>query len=181
MNYFSKPGRYLVISRPFDLAKKPTRSWAYVTVVLIWIYSAAFASMPLFGVGRYVPEGYLTSCSFDYLSEDWTTRVFVLSFFLGAWVVPLAIITVCYAAIVRAVIYVRHCVIVAGGPGAVRSGGSNLQSSSDHPNCAGTTSNVTNDPEHKGKQVLHSITYRIIGSKWALKKHKQGFINQMLR
>lgn len=90
-----------MISRPFQVDKKPTRVWAYIIVVSIWIYSTVFSSLPLFGIGKYVPEGYLTSCSFDYLSTDWNTRVFILSFFVAAWVIPLSIIVSCYTAIVR--------------------------------------------------------------------------------
>lgn len=100
--------RYLVISRPLDLAKKPTRSWAYATVGVIWLYSGVFAALPLFGAGKYVPEGYLTSCSFDYLSDDMGTRIFILIFFIAAWVCPLAVIAYCYTAIIRAVYYVRQ-------------------------------------------------------------------------
>ncbi len=100
--------RYLVISRPLDLAKKPTRTWAYATISITWLYSATFASLPFLGAGKYVPEGYLTSCSFDYLSEDTGTRVFIFIFFVAAWVCPLTTITFCYAAIVRAVYRVRQ-------------------------------------------------------------------------
>lgn len=97
--------RYRVISNPLQINKKPTRAGAYRTVALIWIYSSVFASLPFFGVGKYIPEGYLTSCSFDYLSEDRTTRTFILVFFVAAWVVPCVIIAVCYSAIVW---YVRE-------------------------------------------------------------------------
>ncbi|XP_059352548.1 rhodopsin, GQ-coupled-like [Daphnia carinata] len=100
--------RYLVISRPLELGKKPTRSWSYVTIGLIWFYSATFASLPFLGAGKYVPEGYLTSCSFDYLSDDTGTRVFILIFFIAAWVCPLTAIIFCYAAIIRAVYHVRQ-------------------------------------------------------------------------
>ena len=92
--------RYLVISRPLQ-ARKPTRAGACYAVFFIWVYSAIFASLPLFGIGKYVPEGYLTSCSFDYLSEDDATRVFILAFFVAAWVIPLTVIASCYTAIVR--------------------------------------------------------------------------------
>jgi hypothetical protein len=54
----------------------------------------------LFGIGKYVPEGYLTSCSFDYLSNNVKTRSFILAFFLAAWLFPFCIITTCYTAIV---------------------------------------------------------------------------------
>ena len=104
--------RYLVISRPLDLAKKPTRFRAYVTVLFIWIYSAVFASMPLFGFGKFVPEGYLTSCSFDYLSDDVGTRIFILVFFIAAWLVPLSVIAYCYSAIISAVYHVRRSLII---------------------------------------------------------------------
>ena len=104
--------RYLVISRPLDLAKKPTRTHAYITVLLIWIYSAVFASMPLLGFGKYVPEGYLTSCSFDYLSDDVGTRIFILVFFIAAWLVPLSVIAYCYTAIISAVHSVRHNLMI---------------------------------------------------------------------
>ena len=92
--------RFLVISHPLSIDKKPTRARAYTTITLIWLYSSLFASLPFFGIGKYVPEGYLTSCSFDYLSDDITTRIFILTFFVAAWLVPFLIITYCYTAIV---------------------------------------------------------------------------------
>ncbi|XP_032796187.2 opsin-2 [Daphnia magna] len=92
--------RYLVISQPLNINRKQTRTRAYVTSCCIWFYSAIFASLPLFGIGKYVPEGYLTSCSFDYLSDDVKTRIFILVFFVAAWVVPFCTITGCYTAIV---------------------------------------------------------------------------------
>lgn len=105
--------RFLVISRPMD--KKPTRTRAYITVAIIWVYAGFFAGMPLVGIGKYVPEGYLTSCSFDYLSNDVWTRVFIFIFFIGAWLYPLSVISFCYAAIIRAVYHVRLNVITADG------------------------------------------------------------------
>lgn len=59
--------------------------------------------MPLFGIGKYVPEGYLTSCSFNYLSHDWATKIFILAFFIGAWVVPMTIMVYSYSSLVRTV------------------------------------------------------------------------------
>lgn len=123
--------RYLVISRPLDLAKKPTRSWAYVTIALIWLYSATFASLPLLGAGKYVPEGYLTSCSFDYLSDDFETKIFILVFFFAAWVCPLAVIAYCYTAIIQAVYYVRQN--VTSNTSALVSSDANSRSSPPRP------------------------------------------------
>ena len=107
--YFFK--RYFVIGRPLRLDQKPTRLRACVTCFLIWIYSVIFASIPLFGIGKYVPEGFLTSCSFDYLSDDWPTRIFIAIYFLGAWLLPMAIIMFSYVAIILAVIRVRENIV----------------------------------------------------------------------
>jgi len=58
------------------------------------------ASLPLFGIGNYVPEGYLTTCSFDYLSEDTTTRTFIFVFFIVAWLIPVSVIIGSYSAVI---------------------------------------------------------------------------------
>ena len=97
--------RYFVITWPDrggdQQQQKKSLIRSYLTVIIIWIYSGTIASMPLFGVGKYVPEGYLTSCSFDYLSDDWPTRIFILVFFIMAWIVPISIIITSYFAVLR--------------------------------------------------------------------------------
>ena len=87
---------------------KPNRRWVYVMSLSSWLYSALFASLPFFGVGKYVPEGFLTGCSFDYLSDDLTTRIFILIFFVGALMIPMVIILYSYLAIMRVVVHVRR-------------------------------------------------------------------------
>lgn len=59
--------------------------------------------MPVFGINQYVPEGYLTSCSFNYLSDELRDRAFIISFFVAAWCVPMFIICWCYTGIMRSV------------------------------------------------------------------------------
>nr|BAQ54697.1 opsin, rhodopsin-7 like [Sympetrum frequens] len=95
--------RYFVVLYPLEPLKVPTRSRARACVLLAWTYGAVFSSMPLFGINQYVPEGYLTSCSFDYLANDGRSRYFILIFFTAAWIIPFAFISFCYAAICRAV------------------------------------------------------------------------------
>nr|BAQ54939.1 opsin, rhodopsin-7 like [Indolestes peregrinus] len=95
--------RYFVVLYPLEPLKVPTRARARACVLLSWTYGAIFSSLPLFGINRYVPEGYLTSCSFDYLTDDQNSRTFIIVFFTAAWVVPVSIISFCYAAICRAV------------------------------------------------------------------------------
>ncbi|KAG8302622.1 hypothetical protein J6590_028534 [Homalodisca vitripennis] len=98
--------RYYVIVYPLDPLRRTTRQRARVCVLLVWCYGGIFASLPLTGRGlsRYVPEGYLTSCSFDYLDQTFSNRIFILIFFIAAWVVPFSIITFCYTRIYREVI-----------------------------------------------------------------------------
>lgn len=78
---------------------------AYISVVFIWIYSFAFASVPALNIGlsQYVPEGFLTSCSFDYLDTSPKARIFMFTFFVFVWLLPFIIIIFCYVNIARAV------------------------------------------------------------------------------
>ena len=98
--------RYNVINCPLKMGKA-SRSQSLIAIGLIWLYSTVFASMPFFGLGKYVPEGYLTSCSFDYLSDDLGTRIFILVFFIAAWITPFLIIVSCYLAIFRYAVKVQ--------------------------------------------------------------------------
>ena len=94
--------RYHAITRPFQPAKKLTHFWAYKIILFIWLYSLIFASLPLLtGVAKYAPEGYLISCGLDYLSDNTGTGIFILSYFVGAWVAPLVLIVFCYTSIIR--------------------------------------------------------------------------------
>lgn len=97
-----------MISRPLNIGGKPTRRWAYLMSLSAWLYSAVLASLPFFGVGKYVPEGYLTGCSLDYLSNDSTSKIFILVFFFGAWLIPMIINVCSYVSIIRAVVHVRR-------------------------------------------------------------------------
>lgn len=74
-------------------------------IACTWMYSTAFAIMPALNIGlsSYVPEGFLTSCTFDYLDKSTTARIFMFTFFLAAWMLPFTIIIYCYTNILRAV------------------------------------------------------------------------------
>ncbi len=47
--------------------------------------------MPLFGKNGYVLEGFLTTCSFDYIHRDLFTRSFHLALFIGGFCVPFSV------------------------------------------------------------------------------------------
>lgn len=51
---------------------------------------------------RYVQvlEGFLTTCSYDYLDVSYESRAFIFAMFVGVYVVPLFIIICCYVFII---------------------------------------------------------------------------------
>lgn len=98
--------RYCVIIYPLNPHKMGSKKLrAIIMVGFVWIYSFLFAIMPALDIGlsKYTPEGFLTSCSFDYLDERTSARIFMFGFFIGAWMLPLTIIIYCYIQILRAV------------------------------------------------------------------------------
>lgn len=82
---------------------------AKVCVVITWIYGILFSVVPLLdiGLGSYVPEGYLTSCSYDYLTDNYNARLFIFIFFIAAWVIPFFLISYCYSSILSVVVTQR--------------------------------------------------------------------------
>ena len=96
--------RYFAIVHPMNPLKKTTKSRAVLVIIFVWVYSLIFASIPIFSSLEYVPEGLLTSCSFDYLSSTLENRIFIFVYFLAAWLFPLTIIVFSYLAIFRMVV-----------------------------------------------------------------------------
>ena len=60
-----------------------------VCIVASWAFSLIWASLQLGSRHGYVLEGFLTSCSFDYLSRDDFTRIFMMSMIAGGFLLPL--------------------------------------------------------------------------------------------
>lgn len=94
----------------YPLNRSSTTLRAKISIAVAWIYGSIFASIPLLNLdlGTYVPEGYLTSCSFDYLTPNIRAKQFILCFFVAAWLVPFTIITFCYSKIIRVVLQARN-------------------------------------------------------------------------
>lgn len=96
-SYFS------TIARPLD--GKLSRGQVILFIVLIWTYTIPWALMPVMGVwGRFVPEGFLTSCSFDYLTDSNETRIFVATIFTFSYCIPMTLIIYYYSQIVSHVV-----------------------------------------------------------------------------
>lgn len=96
--------RFNVIVYPLNPNRTTTHMKARLMIVFCWLYSAFFACIPLFKVySSYVPEGFLTCCSFDYLTEDRESRIFMFCYFVAAWCVPFFTIAICYSHILHVV------------------------------------------------------------------------------
>ena len=61
--------RYNVIAKPIRAARGLTYRKAFSMIVLVWVWSIVWSLPPLFGWGAYIPEGFQTSCTFDYLTR----------------------------------------------------------------------------------------------------------------
>ncbi|XP_023247937.1 opsin, ultraviolet-sensitive-like [Copidosoma floridanum] len=91
--------RYSTIARPLD--GKLSRGQVLLIIVALWTYVIPWALMPSMGVwGRFVPEGFLTSCTFDYLTDSDETRYFVATIFVFSYCIPMSMIIFFYSRIV---------------------------------------------------------------------------------
>ncbi len=95
--------RYRVIAKPLTTSSTLSRRRAGIQIIVVWIWSAAFTLPPLFGWGAYIPDGFMTYCSFDYLTLSRSNVSFVWTMFFCGFVVPVSVIVVCYAGIARSV------------------------------------------------------------------------------
>ena len=65
-----------------------------------WLYSLVWAVLPFFTSNRYALEGFLTSCSFDYISKNLSNRIVIVSIFIGGFFIPLILISLFYTLII---------------------------------------------------------------------------------
>nr|QWV42668.1 ultraviolet sensitive opsin 1 [Mordella sp. CRS 2021] len=94
--------RYTTITNPFD--GKVTRTKALVMIIIVWIYTIPWAVMPLLEVwGKFAPEGFLTACTFDYLTNTFDNHLFVAVIFTCSYAIPMTLIIYCYSQIVSKV------------------------------------------------------------------------------
>ncbi|XP_037958597.1 opsin Rh5 [Teleopsis dalmanni] len=94
-NAFIAFDRYRTISNPID----GRLNFAQVgfLIAFCWVWTIPFSVLPFFKIwGRYTAEGYLTTCSFDYLTDNDETRLFVRSMFAWAYCFPMIMICTYY-------------------------------------------------------------------------------------
>ncbi|UYV64266.1 OPN4 [Cordylochernes scorpioides] len=94
--------RYNVIVR--GMAAPPlTHKKAFLMVGFVWGWSFIWTLLPMLGWSRYVPEGNMTSCTVDYLTQEWWSKSYVIVYALAVYFTPLFTMAYCYWHIVRAV------------------------------------------------------------------------------
>jgi len=100
---FITEDRYNVIVK--GMSGKPlTTKGALARILFIWSFALGWTLPPFYGWNRYVPEGNLTACGTDYLTQTFLSQsyLYCLSFF--GWLLPLMYIVFAYFNIVKKVI-----------------------------------------------------------------------------
>ena len=90
---------FSTIARPLD--GKLSRGQVILFIVLIWSYTIPWGLMPVMGVwGKYAPEGFLTSCTFDYITDTPEIRYFTATIFTFSYCIPMTLILTYYSRMV---------------------------------------------------------------------------------
>lgn len=95
--------RYNVIVK--GLSGKPlTSGGAMGKIAVIWVLALVWTAAPFFGWNRYVPEGNMTACGTDYLTQTWSNRSYIFVYALFVYWTPLFTIIYSYFFILKAVV-----------------------------------------------------------------------------
>ncbi|KAL7856752.1 hypothetical protein SRHO_G00156510 [Serrasalmus rhombeus] len=95
--------RYFVITRPLASIGKMSHKRALIILVIAWLYTMCWSLPPFFGWSAYVPEGLLTSCTWDYMTFTPSVRAYTMLLFVFVFFIPLFVIMYCYFCIFRAI------------------------------------------------------------------------------
>ncbi|XP_034168611.2 opsin 4xa [Pangasianodon hypophthalmus] len=88
--------RYIVITKPLQAIRWTSKRRTLISILLVWIYSLAWSSAPLLGWSSYIPEGLMTSCTWDYVTSTPANKSYTLMLCCLVFFVPLGIISYCY-------------------------------------------------------------------------------------
>ncbi|PKU37508.1 melanopsin isoform x1 [Limosa lapponica baueri] len=95
--------RYFVITKPLASVGVTSKKKALIILVGVWLYSLAWSLPPFFGWSAYVPEGLLTSCSWDYMTFTPSVRAYTMLLFCFVFFIPLIAIIYSYVFIFEAI------------------------------------------------------------------------------
>uniref|UniRef100_A0A3P9H9G9 Opsin 4xa n=1 Tax=Oryzias latipes TaxID=8090 RepID=A0A3P9H9G9_ORYLA len=97
--------RYIVITKPLQsIAWTSARRTCFI-IALVWLYSLFWSLAPLLGWSSYIPEGLMTSCTWDYVTATPSNKSYTLMLCCFVFFIPLGIISYCYLCMFLAI---RH-------------------------------------------------------------------------
>ncbi|KAM7368995.1 hypothetical protein PAMP_013295 [Pampus punctatissimus] len=88
--------RYIVITKPLQTVQWTSKRRTSFIIALVWLYSLAWSLAPLLGWSSYIPEGLMTSCTWDYVTSTPANKSYTLMLCCFVFFIPLAIISYCY-------------------------------------------------------------------------------------
>uniref|UniRef100_A0AAQ4RXB7 Opsin 4xb n=1 Tax=Gasterosteus aculeatus aculeatus TaxID=481459 RepID=A0AAQ4RXB7_GASAC len=88
--------RYLVITKPLQAIHWGSKRRTTLAILLVWLYSLAWSLAPLVGWSSYIPEGLMTSCTWDYVTYTLANRSYTMMLCCFVFFIPLGIILYCY-------------------------------------------------------------------------------------
>ncbi|XP_060782275.1 melanopsin-A isoform X1 [Neoarius graeffei] len=95
--------RYFVITRPLSSIGMLSKKRALLVLTCAWVYSLGWSLPPFYGWSAYVPEGLMTSCTWDYMTFTPSVRAYTMLLFTFVFFIPLIVIIYCYVFIFRAI------------------------------------------------------------------------------
>ncbi|XP_041826129.1 opsin 4xa isoform X1 [Melanotaenia boesemani] len=97
--------RYIVITKPLQSIAWTSARRTCLSIALVWLYSFAWSLAPLLGWSSYIPEGLMTSCTWDYVTSTPANKSYTLMLCCFVFFIPLGIISYCYLCMFLAI---RH-------------------------------------------------------------------------
>nr|QIW86029.1 opsin L18 [Neogonodactylus oerstedii] len=94
--------RYNVIVKGVS-AQPLSQKGAFLRIIGTWIFSLVWTGLPFFGWNRYVPEGNMTACGTDYLTDDHFSKSYLYVYTAWVFFGPFLLIVFSYYHIVSAV------------------------------------------------------------------------------
>ncbi|XP_063068624.1 opsin 4xa [Engraulis encrasicolus] len=88
--------RYIVITKPLQAIVWTSKRRTLLIILVVWLYSLAWSLAPLLGWSSYIPEGLMTSCTWDYVTSTPSNKSYTLMLCCFVFFIPLAIILYCY-------------------------------------------------------------------------------------
>ncbi|XP_059194151.1 opsin 4xb [Centropristis striata] len=88
--------RYLVITKPLQAIQWGSKRRTSLAILMVWLYSLAWSLAPLVGWSSYIPEGLMTSCTWDYVTYTLANRSYTMMLCCFVFFIPLGVIFYCY-------------------------------------------------------------------------------------